>query len=277
MQTIQFCKMQALGNDFVVIDAIRQSLHLNQIPIARMAHRQLGIGFDQLLWIESADSPEADFSCRFFNADGSEAEQCGNGVRCVARFIQEQQLSEKKSLVLETKADLVKLTIKNNEMIEAQLGIPSFQPAAIPFIADTMQMSYTIEVANQTLQIAALSVGNPHAILQVKTIQNARVNELGKKIATHHLFPQGSNVGFVEVVNRQLIRLRTYERGVGETFACGSNACAAVVNGINQHELDHKVKVELTYGDLWVEWAGDQSPIIMTGPAEMVFSGVIQI
>lgn len=260
---IHFTKMHGLGNDFVVIDAISQSISIEQIDIPTLAHRHLGIGFDQLLIIQSSQS--ADFACRFFNSNGSEAEQCGNGVRCVARFIHEKKLSQKKSLQLETKAGIVTVVIHDYDTIEVAMGIPIFAAEKIPY-----QPALATKL---NLAMSVLSMGNPHAVLQVDSIQDAPVSELGQKIATHPAFPESVNVGFMEIVNRQHIRLRTYERGVGETCACGSNACAAVVAGIMNHLLDHKVKVELAFGDLWIEWRGENNSVVMTGPATRVFDG----
>jgi diaminopimelate epimerase len=265
--------MQALGNDFVVIDGIKQDIDVNTTMIPQIADRHFGIGFDQLLLIQK--SQHADFACRFFNADGSEAEQCGNGIRCVARFINEEGLSEETSLKIETKAGIVALKIHDFENIEAMMGIPIFDPKKIPFSAEKIQKSYDISIDHplSPLSIAVLSLGNPHAILSVDSIDdNLPIAELSKKIAAY--FPQGANVGFMQVINPKRIRLRTFERGVGETLSCGSNACAAVVAGILNNGLDNIVTVELSHGNLSIEWQGENKPVLMSGPAMRVFSGI---
>lgn len=258
----------------MIINAIHQTIDIKNIPVSLLSDRHLGIGFDQLLLVTK--SSHADFACRIFNSDGSEAEQCGNGMRCVARFVQEEQLTQKKSLVLETASGLIDVIIHDYDNIQVMMGIPRFEPEAIPFIAEKMAIHYEISLhpAIPALTFTALSIGNPHAILRVSNIKEAPVTEIGSKIAIHPYFPKGTNVGFMEIVNPQLIRLRTFERGAGETFACGSNACAAVVAGIFSHELDHKVIVELAYGNLSIEWAGENSPVIMSGSATRVFHGI---
>jgi diaminopimelate epimerase len=277
MQKIEFSKMEALGNDFVVIDSLNQRLDIAKIPIHRLSDRHRGIGFDQLLLIEK--SHHADFGARFFNADGSESEQCGNGVRCIARFIQETALSNKKFLTLETKASLIEITIHDYHQIEAKMGIPIFEPKDIPFLTDKMQPFYDISIdhALSPLSISVVSMGNPHAIIKVSSINDYPVPIVGALMESHALFPKKTNVGFMEIVDRTHIRLRTFERGVGETFACGSNACAAVVTGIKNKWLDPHVTVELKYGNLSIEWQGDTTPVKMIGPAERVFSGVFLV
>jgi diaminopimelate epimerase len=256
MKSIQFCKMHSLGNDFVVMNAIHQEIDLKKISISLLADRHLGIGFDQLLLIEKSN--QADFACRIFNSDGSEAEHCGNGMRCVARFIQEEQLSEKKLLTLETLSGLVEVVIHPDYDYQVKMGIPQIEP-----------ILYT----NDALQFAVVSIGNPHAILCVPSIKTVPALDISSKITAHSIFPKGANVGFMEIVNPHHIRLRTIERGAGETLACGSNACAAVVAGIFYHGLEYKVTVTLTHGDLLVEWLGEYSPVILSGSAIRVFSG----
>ncbi len=265
--------MHGLGNDFIVVDAIHQTIDIKKIPISLLADRHLGIGFDQLLLITK--SSNADFATRIFNADGSEAEQCGNGMRCLARFIHEEQLTQKKAFTLETLSGLVHAVIHSYDCIEVTMNIPCFEPAKIPFITAKMAKNYeiTLDATLPPLTFTVLSMGNPHAILHVSSINEAPVATLGLKIATHPVFPKGTNVGFMEVVTPQHIRLRTFERGVGETFACGSNACAAVVAGILNHGLDHKVSVELTYGNLLVEWPHESAPVMLSGSATRIFSG----
>lgn len=255
--------MHGLGNDFVVINGISQTINLEKISISHLADRHRGIGFDQLLLILPAKN--VDFSCRIFNSDGSEAEQCGNGMRCVARFILEERLSDKKTLRIETKSGVVETTVFDFENISVQMGIPKI---------DSPQ---TITINDHDIELDVLSMGNPHAILKVKSVKEFPVNEIGSALSTHKNFPEGINVGFMEVLDRDHIRLRTFERGAGETSACGTNSCAAVVTGIENNLLNKKVKVAVPGGNLWIEWSGKNSSVSMTGPAEKVFSGVIQI
>ncbi len=275
MNTILFSKMHGLGNDFVVIDGVSQSIQLKNLSIKQLANRHTGIGFDQLLLI--APSQQADFSCIIFNADGTEAEQCGNGMRCVARFIHENNLSHKKIITVETKAGISTLLIDDYEHIRVNMGNPGFEPSEIPFNADRERRLYEIPLddGQPGFALAVLSMGNPHAILQVSSIKKFPVAKFGPQISTHRLFPKGVNVGFMEVVSANHIRLRTVERGSGETLACGSNACAAVVSGIRNNILEKKVRVELALGDLWVEWENEKDPVFLTGPAAHVFSGKI--
>lgn len=269
--------MHGLGNDFMVIDNTQQMLDIKNIPIPLLADRYRGIGFDQLLLIEK--SSVADFACRIFNVDGSEAEHCGNGIRCVARFILEEQLIQKKSLTLETLAGLIEVKIHHYDNIEVKMGIPCFEPATIPFLPSHQDFLFDVltDYPSCSLPLTVLSLGNPHAVLSVSTLYATPIAEIGLKIATHPAFPNGANVGFMEIVNPHHIRLRTFERGVGVTLACGSNACAAVIAGILYHGLEHKVNVELTYGNLSIEWAGENFPVSMSGPAARVFSGTYVI
>lgn len=261
--TIKFRKMQALGNDFVVIDTLSQSLNPAKFPIQKLSNHHTGIGFDQLLLIGSSDA--ADFSCRIFNADGGEAEQCGNGLRCVARYIHEKKLSDKKSLSIQTKAGIANITVHDFNHVEVNMGTPKFSPDA------------QLAIDDKTLSLSVISMGNPHAVMQVDSVKNFPVEKFGPLISTHKFFPQGVNVGFMEIVDRHHIRLRTYERGANETLACGSNSCASVVAGINMGLLDSPVTVELSLGNLSIEWLGNNSPVIMKGPAENVFDGTLNL
>lgn len=274
-QQIQFTKMHGLGNDFIVIDAINQSIVMDKTLVRVLADRHLGIGFDQLLLVEK--SHNADFACRIFNADGTLAEQCGNGIRCVARFIQEEALSNTKKITIGTAAGILDVIIHGYDKIQVNMGTPLFEPKKIPFIAEKRKTLYEIKMtADTVLPVAVLSMGNPHAILQTASIKNLPAEDVANQIASHTSFPQGVNVGFIEINNRDHIHLRTFERGVGETFACGSNACAAVVAGIANGWLNNSVTVQLPYGNLFVEWQGDDDqPVIMTGPATRVFTGQV--
>ena len=274
---IKFTKMHGLGNDFVVIDAVRQHVNLTTNHIKQLADRNLGIGCDQVLLIEPPSDKNIDFNYRIFNCDGSEVEQCGNGARCMGRYIADQQLCGKKTVLLQTKNRVMEVTTKSKNLVTANIGEPTFSPEAIPFVAQQQQKTYSIEIDNQTYEISALSVGNPHAVIQVDDINNAAVNEIGPLIQAHSHFPESVNVGFMQIIDRHNIKLRVYERGVGETQACGSGACAAAVAAIQQNLVDTSVKLELLGGSLSVEWLGDNQPILMTGPAETVFHGKIKL
>ena len=236
-QQLEFTKMHGLGNDFVLIDAINQNVSLDKSWIRHMSERHTGIGFDQLILVEKSHT--ADFSCRFFNADGTEAEQCGNGIRCVARFVLEENFTTLKSFSIETKAGMIPIVIHDFDKIEAQMGIPIFLPEKIPFLAEQIKKIYAIE----NFSFSALSMGNPHAIFRTDHLENCPLEETAQLLTQKGVFPQGVNIGFIEILNRENIRLRTLERGVGETFACGSNACAAVVAGILNDWLKNKVTV----------------------------------
>lgn len=275
MSTIlKFVKMHGLGNDVVVMDGINQLVKLSAETIKQWSHRHTGIGFDQFLLIEKSQT--ADFYCRIFNSDGSEAEQCGNGMRCIARFVIEEHLTNKKSIQIETKSGTILAKAHDFDNIEIDMGIPVFEPKDIPFSAKHDQSLYPIDIATQGIvNMAVVSMGNPHAILFVDALAQYPIQTIGSVIATHKLFPKGTNVGFVEIINPNQIRLRTFERGVGSTLACGSNACAAVVAGIMNHGLANTVTVELELGQLTIQWHGIDQPVLMTGPASRVFAGII--
>jgi diaminopimelate epimerase len=269
---LKFSKMHGLGNDFMVIDAISQKFTLDQLDVPQLAHRYLGIGFDQVLIIEP--SAIGDFGCRIINADGGEAEQCGNGLRCVASFLVEKGLADAKEFTIATKGGLFKASLLANQQIQIEMGLPNFEPAKIPFITDKLKNLYEFKINdNHSLQFSILSMGNPHAVLQVNSINDFPVKEIGQQIASHQSFPNSTNVGFMEIINRNHIRLRTFERGSGETYSCGSNACAAVVAGIMNNTLDKKVKVSLQFGELTIEWPEKTRPVLMTGPAVRIFDG----
>lgn len=271
MNKIPFHKMHSLGNDFVILNGVDRLFKPADKTIQRLANRHTGIGFDQLLIIERSNV--ADFFCRIYNADGTEAPQCGNGIRCVARFIQEEALSPKKTITIATKSGVIPTFLSDGGEVEALLGIPEWEPTKIPFLSEKTHSLYQLTIHNKSLSLAILSVGNPHAILKVSDIDKINVQEAGEAIATHTLFPQGVNVGFMQVIDRTHIRLKTFERGAHETFACGSNACAAVAAGIKNLWLDTKVTVELKYGHLLVEWENQNQSIRLKGPTERVFSG----
>lgn len=274
---IKFTKMHGLGNDFVIIDAVRQHINLTTEAIKKMADRNVGIGCDQVLILEPPAEKNSDFNYRIFNCDGNEVEQCGNGARCVGRYIADQQLSGKQTVLLQTKNRLMEVSIKPKNMVTANMGAPIFTPAEIPLISDQEEKLYPIETDTERYEIAAISVGNPHAVIQVKDIDTTAVSDIGPQIQALNQFPESVNVGFMQIIDRQTIKLRVYERGVGETQACGSGACAAAVAAIQQNLVDSKVKLELLGGTLWVEWQGNDQPILMTGPAETVFHGKIKL
>ncbi len=274
---IKFSKMHGIGNDFVVIDAINQSVTLTPSQIRHLADRRHGIGCDQLLLVEKSDRPDSQFRYRIFNANGGEVEQCGNGARCFARFVRAKGLTGADRIRVHTSAGLMELIVHDDEQVTVDMGVPRLEPADIPFEANEWAPLYALSVDGDAYQIGAVSMGNPHAILQVPHVDSAPVARLGPAIESHPRFPRHVNVGFMEVVARNRIRLRVFERGAGETLACGSGACAAVVAGRVQGLLDDTVTTELRGGDLVVSWAGDDQPVLMTGPATFVFEGTIQL
>lgn len=280
---LRFTKMHGLGNDFLLLDLISQSVTLKEDQIKSLADRRLGVGFDQLLIVEPPDNPATDFKYRIFNADGSEAEQCGNGARCFMRFVRDRGLTTKTRIRLGTNNGVIEASLESDGNITVDMGAPILEPQRIPFMADQAQITYPLSVAmpvcgtDKTLDISSISVGNPHAVLVVDDVDNAPVSQLGPIIEHHPRFPQRVNVGFMQVVSRSEIKLRVFERGVGETKACGTGACAAVVAGRLRGLLNEKVNVSLTGGNLSVSWAGDDSPIMMTGPASRVYEGRLHI
>ena len=274
---LEFTKMHGLGNDFVVIDAVNQPVLLTSGQIQQLADRHRGIGFDQLLLVEKAGSPDADFRYRIYNADGGEVGQCGNGARCFMQFVHENGLSRKDTLQVETAGGPLQLRREADGQVTVDMGIPRLEPADIPFLADARDTTYPVDVNNISVEIAAVSMGNPHAVLLVDSVAEAPVAELGPALESHARFPERVNVGFMEIVDPDTIRLRVYERGAGETQACGSGACAAVVAGCLQERLSTRVKVLLNGGELVVSWAGKGQPVLMTGPATTVYRGRIEL
>ncbi|RLA00841.1 MAG: diaminopimelate epimerase [Gammaproteobacteria bacterium] len=274
---LNFTKMHGLGNDFAVIDAINQSVALTSEQVQQLADRHFGIGFDQLLLVEAATTTTADFRYRIYNADGGEVAQCGNGARCFMQFVREQGLTDKAQLQVETASGPLQLVQQADGQISVDMGVPRLEPADIPFVAPVRERTYTLDVLDRQLEIAALSMGNPHAVLLVDDIETAPVASLGPAIENHPRFPERVNVGFMQIVNNDSIRLRVFERGAGETLACGSGACAAVVAGRLQEQLLESVKVILNGGELVVSWAGEGRPVLMTGPATTVYQGRIEL
>lgn len=274
---LSFSKMHGLGNDFVVFDAINQSVALDSEQVRFIADRRFGVGCDQLLLVEKPQSSEAEFRYRIFNADGSEVEQCGNGARCFARFVVDKGLTQSTSIPVETAAGLIVLELEPEGQVRVNMGVPRLDPASLPFQADSEATSYPLEVDGRQLNIAAVSMGNPHAVIRVDNIETAEVEMLGPLVENHPRFPQRVNVGFMQILARDAINLRVYERGAGETLACGTGACAAVVAGQIQGWLDEIVKVSLPGGELVIRWQGGNHPLYMTGPATHVFEGHIEL
>ena len=272
-----FTKMHGIGNDFVVLDGINQVVNLSSAQVQRIADRHFGVGCDQLLVVEAYAGEEADFRYRIFNADGSEVEQCGNGARCFARFVYDQGLTQKTTIPVMTASGLIVLNIQPNGQVMVNMGLPEFSPERIPFISERQQTLYNREIAGEWVSFSAVSMGNPHAVLQVTDVDTAPVGVLGPALEHHPSFPRRVNVGFMQVLGRDRIRLRVFERGSGETLACGTGACAAVVAGCIQGLLDTQVTVALPGGDLQIRWDGEGQPVWMTGPAETVFRGTLRL
>ena len=280
---LRFTKMHGLGNDFVLLDLISQGIHVRPDQIRALADRRLGIGFDQLLTVEPPTVPDADFLYRIYNADGSEAEQCGNGARCFLRFVRDRGLTTKTDVALQTTNGIIHCRLERDGNITVDLGPPVLAPERVPFVADKARIVYEIDVPatlcgdHSKVCAGVVNMGNPHAVIRVSDVDNAPVQALGAAIESHERFPDRVNVGFMQVMSRDRIRLRVFERGVGETRACGSGAAAAMVAGRLQGLLDEEVTVELTGGTLKLAWQGDDASVMMTGPAARVYEGRLQI
>ena len=273
---LKFTKMHGTGNDFVVIDGVRQHISLSPEQLRLLADRHFGVGCDQILLVEKSRHKEADFRYRIFNADGGEVEQCGNGARCFVRFVHDRGLTSKREIVVETGSGLISPRLEEDGRVTVNMGAPIFDPERIPF-AGLGAVSEPLEVAGETLEISALSMGNPHAVQVVADIEHAPVAKLGPLIEQHPRFPKRVNAGFMQVKDRSHIRLRVYERGAGETLSCGTGACAAVVAGIRRGLLDSPVSVATRGGLLTIAWNGEDTPVLMTGPAITVFEGEINL
>jgi diaminopimelate epimerase len=274
---LRFTKMQGLGNDFVVIDAVRQAVDLSPDQIRHLADRHFGIGCDQVLLIEPPRLEGTAFHYRIFNADGGEVEQCGNGARCFARYVHDEGLSGDDEIRVGTAAGAITLMLRADGQVSVNMGVPRFEPNAIPLLARSRAPAYDFGAGCEALRIGAVSMGNPHAVIAVASVDQAPVSQLGPRIEQAPVFPRGANVGFMQHKGPGQIRLRVWERGVGETLACGTGACAAVVVGRLWGELDERVEVELPGGILVVEWPGEGEPVVMTGPAIRVFDGDIEL
>ena len=274
----RFTKMHGCGNDFVVIDAISQRIKLTPERIQQISDRRFGVGCDQVLIVEVPQNPEADFRYRIYNADGSEVENCGNGARCFARFVSDRRLTGKRSIVVETSSGKMTLLLQDNGEVTVDMGQPILDPAAIPVNATEEAVNYQAQTLSAgDVSFSAVSMGNPHAVISVTDTDTAPVDSLGPEMESHPLFPKRVNVGFMQVISTREISLRVFERGVGETLACGTGACAAVVSGRLQNRLDEQVTVHLRGGDLSIQWQGLGHSVFMTGPAVTVFHGQITL
>ena len=274
---IRFSKMHGLGNDFMVIDAVTQKVFLNPKVISKLADRHFGIGFDQLLIVEPPFDPDMDFHYRIYNADGGEVQQCGNGARCFARFVRLKGLTNKRIIAVSTMSGKIILNVDEDELVTVNMGEPEFTPARIPFRAQKAEKTYILQAGDKNLFCGAVSMGNPHCVLEVPDVKSAPVEELGPLLESHERFPERVNVGFMQIISRNEISLRVFERGAGETMACGTGACAACSVGINQGKLDSNVLVHLLGGDLNISWKGEGEPVMMKGPATHVFDGEIDL
>lgn len=271
-----FTKMHGLGNDFVVIDATRQPFAPSADDLRRIADRRFGVGCDQILVVEPASVPDVDFDYRIYNADGSESGQCGNGARCLARFVRDKGLSERDTIRVRTQSSVLVLQLLEDGQVRVDMGAPRFEPAEIPLRAAQRETRYRHELDGATLEFGALSMGNPHAVILVDDLDTAPVRTLGPRLQTQAIFPQQANVGFMQIVDRDTLRLRVYERGAGETLACGSGACAAAVVARIWDRVARAVTVRLPGGSLQIEWDGEGRPVFMTGPATTVFTGDLE-
>jgi len=269
--------MHGLGNDFVVIDALNQDIQLDPEQIRSISDRNRGIGCDQLLLVEAPSNDSVLFTYRIFNADGQEVEQCGNGARCFARFVHDHNLTQETTIPVATNAGNIILTLEPDNQVTVNMGIPEFKPEQIPFQAEAESNHYSLSVNDQQLDIGVVSIGNPHAVTQVNDINSAPVQMLGPAIESHPRFPNRVNAGFMQVIDQNMIKLRVYERGVGETLACGTGACAAMVIGRRWNLLDENVQVVLTGGTLNLRWKAEGEPVFMTGPTQTVYEGSIDL
>ena len=280
--SLSFTKMHGLGNDFVVIDAISQTVDLTPDQIRFIADRHRGVGCDQLLLVQPPETDKVDFNYRIFNADGGEVGQCGNGARCFARYVVNSGLTDKSELAVATASGTIQLVLEPDGQVTVGMGMPRFNPKDIPFEVDAEEERFSLSVGDQLIEIGAVSMGNPHAVIDVTSlgvanIDDAPVAELGPLLESHSNFPERANVGFMQVVARDHIRLRVFERGVGETLACGTGACAAVAVARTWRMVDDEVSVDLPGGRLQIRWQGGATPVYMTGPAETVYEGSISI
>lgn len=274
---LHFTKMHGLGNDFMVIDLVTQNLHITSDHVKKWSDRHTGIGFDQLLIVEAPSQPNVDFRYRIFNADGSEVEQCGNGARCFAKFVRNKRLTAKKHIIVETASGIIELHIQPNNQVRVDMGKARFTPKEVPFLSEQQADYYQLNIEELTIELSVVSMGNPHAVIRTENINIAPVQTLGPKIETHSHFPNRVNVGFIEVIDKHHANLRVWERGAGETNACGTGACAAAVIAIQNNWMDSPVTIQLPGGQLTIEWNGIDHSVFMTGDAVTVYEGKIQL
>ena len=274
---LKFTKMHGAGNDFVVLDGVRQQLHLTPEQLRFLADRHFGVGCDQILLVEKSQNPDVDFRYRIFNADGGEVEQCGNGARCFVRYVHDHKLTSKRQIVVETKSGLISPSLTEDGRVTVNMGAPIFEPARIPFVSDSNEFIQAINIDTSIVEVSVVSMGNPHAVQVVSDVETAPVNIHGPLIERHARFPKKVNVGFMQILDRSHIKLRVFERGAGETLSCGTGACAAGVAGIRRGLLDSTVHVATRGGTLSISWSGENEPVLMTGPAISVFEGEIII
>ena len=274
---LEFTKMQGLGNDFVVIDATARPIELSRGQLRLLADRHFGVGCDQILQVEAPRRPDTDFYYRIFNADGGEVGQCGNGARCFARFVRDKGLTAKREIRVETREGVITPRLEADGQVTVDMGAPIFEPGRVPFVAAQQALTYRIPLSHREVEASVLSMGNPHAVQVVADIDTAPVGIEGPLFECHPLFPQRVNAGFMQVVDRHQVRLRVFERGAGETLACGTGACAAAVAGISRGLVDSPVRVGTRGGELVIRWAGGDTAVLMTGPARTVFEGSIEL
>lgn len=274
---LKFTKMHGIGNDFVVVDSVTSKIKLSPAKIKMICDRHFGIGCDQLLIVEAPTEPEVDFHYRIFNSDGGEVEQCGNGARCFAKYVRDRKLAGRNPIRVSTLSGRYELWANKDNSYSVDMGVPQFEPADIPFDVSERHPFYSLSTDQQSVQASVLSMGNPHAVIEVPDLDSAPVAELGASLETHPSFPKQANIGFMQIISTDNIRLRVFERGAGETLACGTGACAAVVAGIMAGKLNPEVEVQLPGGQLKIGWLGEGQSVILTGPAKTVFHGQIRI
>jgi len=269
--------MHGLGNDFMMVDGVTQQVYFNEGQIRRLADRHRGVGFDQLLLVEPPQQPDVDFHYRIFNADGSEVEQCGNGARCLARFVRQMGLTWKNKIRVSTIKGIMSLHILRNGLVSVEMGVPQLAPEKVPLKHGQQEIAYQVSSNDINYEFGAVSLGNPHCVITVDDVKKTDVESIGAALTKHELFPEGANIGFMQILAKDEVRLRVYERGVGETLACGTGACASAIVARLQHQLEQKIRVFLPGGHLHIDWPGEGQPVRMMGPVEFVYQGYIEL